>query len=56
LEEKAKELETLLEEKDSKIRTIEANPTEAHLRIENQTIQISDQDKQLKRLNIELEK
>jgi chromosome segregation ATPase len=56
LEEKVKELENLLEEKDSKIKTVEADLAKAHLRIENQATQISDQDKQLKRLNIELEK
>jgi chromosome segregation ATPase len=55
-EEKVKELENLLEEKDSKIKIAEADLIEAHLRIENQSTQISDQDKQLKRLNIELEK
>jgi DNA repair exonuclease SbcCD ATPase subunit len=51
LEGKVKDLENLLEEKDSKIKT-----AKAHFRIENQVIQISDQDKQLKRLNTELEK
>jgi chromosome segregation ATPase len=56
LEEKVKEIENLLEEKDSKIKTVEADLAEAPLRIENQATQIFDQDKQLKRLNIELEK
>jgi chromosome segregation ATPase len=56
LEGKVKYLENLLEEKDSKIKTAEADLAKAHLRIENQTMQIFDQDKQLKRLNIELEK
>jgi hypothetical protein len=56
LEEKVKELENLLDEKDSEVKTAEADLAEAHLRIENQATQISDQDKQLKRLNIELEK
>jgi chromosome segregation ATPase len=56
LEEKVNELENLLEEKDSKIKTVEADLAEAHLRIENQATQISNQDKQLKRQNIELEK
>jgi hypothetical protein len=40
-----KEFENLLEENDSKIKTAEADLAEAHLRIENQAIQISDQDK-----------
>jgi hypothetical protein len=34
LEGKVKELENLLEEKDSKIKTVEADLAEAHLRIE----------------------
>jgi outer membrane murein-binding lipoprotein Lpp len=51
LEGKVKDLENLLEEKGSKIKTAEADLAEAHLRIENQAIQISDQYKQLKRLN-----
>jgi hypothetical protein len=56
MEGKVKGLENLLEEKDSKIKTTEADHAEAHLRIGNQVIQISDQDKQLKRLSTELEK
>jgi hypothetical protein len=55
LEEKVKDLENLLEEKDSKIKTAKGDLAKAHLRIENQITQISDQDKQLKRLNTELE-
>jgi outer membrane murein-binding lipoprotein Lpp len=51
LEGKVKDLENLLEEKGSKIKTAEADLAKAHLRIENQAIQISDQYKQLKRLN-----
>jgi hypothetical protein len=42
LEGKVKDLESLLEEKDSKIKTAEADLAEAHLWIENQVIQISD--------------
>jgi hypothetical protein len=55
LEGKVKDLENLLEEKDSKIKTAKADLAEAHLWIENQVIQISYQDKQLKKLNTELE-
>ena len=42
-----KELENLLVEKDSKIRTAEADLAEAHLRIKDQNARISDQNKQL---------
>jgi hypothetical protein len=42
LEGKVKDLENLLEEKDSKIKVAEADLAEAHLWIENQVIQISD--------------
>ena len=56
LEEKVKDLENLLEEKDSKMKTTKADLVESHLRIENHVIQISGQDKQLKRLSTELEK
>jgi chromosome segregation ATPase len=56
LEKKLKDLDTLLEENNSKIKDVEADLAEAHLRNENQIIQISDQDKQLKRLSKELEK
>jgi hypothetical protein len=56
LEGKAKDLENLLEEKDSKIKTTDAGLTEAHLWTQNQVIQISDQDKQFNRLSSELEK
>ena len=38
LEERVKELENLLEEKDSKIKTTEAYLAEAHLRIKNQAV------------------
>jgi hypothetical protein len=55
-EEKVKELENILQKNDSKIKIVEANLAKAYLQIENQATQISDQDKQLKRLNIELEK
>ena len=55
LEGKVKDLENLLEEKDSKIKTAKADLAEAHLWIENQVIQISYQDKQLTKLNTELE-
>jgi hypothetical protein len=56
LEKKVKDLENLLEEKNSKIKAVEAHLVEAHLHNENQIIQISDQDKQLKRLSKELKK
>jgi hypothetical protein len=45
LEERVKELENLLEEKDSKIKTAEANLTKAHLRIKEHATRISDQNK-----------
>jgi chromosome segregation ATPase len=54
LEERVKELENLLEEKDSKIKTTEAYLVEAHLRIKNQAIRISDQNKQLEEVNSNL--
>jgi predicted nucleic acid-binding Zn-ribbon protein len=47
LENKVKDLENLIEEKNSKIKAVEADFGEARLHIENQIIQISDQDKQL---------
>jgi hypothetical protein len=47
LEERVKELENLLEEKDSKIKIAGADMVEAHLRIKDQATQISDQNKQL---------
>jgi vacuolar-type H+-ATPase subunit I/STV1 len=56
LEGKVKDLENLLEEKDSKIEAAEADHAKAHLQIENQVIKISNQDKQLKRLSTELKK
>jgi hypothetical protein len=56
LEKKVKDLENLLEEKNSKIKAVEAHLVEAHLHNENQVIQISDQDKQLKMLSKDLEK
>jgi hypothetical protein len=40
-----KELENFLAEKDSKIKTAEADLVEAHLRIKDQTTRIFDQDK-----------
>jgi uncharacterized coiled-coil protein SlyX len=45
LEERVKELENLLAEKDSKIKTAEADLAEAHLRIKDQTARISYQNK-----------
>ena len=56
LEGKVKDLKNLLKEKYSKIKIAEGDLVEAHLRIKNQVIEISDQDKQLKRLNTKLEK
>jgi chromosome segregation ATPase len=56
LEGNVKDLENLLEEKNSKIKAVKAHLAEAHLQNENQVIQISDYDKQLKRLSTELEK
>jgi hypothetical protein len=47
LEERVKELENLLAEKDSEIKTAEVDLTEAHLWIKDQTTRISDQNKQL---------
>ena len=44
-EKKVKDFENLLEEKDSKIKVVEADLSEAHLWSENQIIQISDQNK-----------
>jgi hypothetical protein len=55
LEGKVKDLENLLEEKDSKMKTVEADLVESYLWIENHVIQISGLDKQLKRLNTVLE-
>ena len=51
-----KDFENLLEEKNSKIKAVEADLVEAHLCSENQIIQISDQNKQLEGLSKELEK
>jgi hypothetical protein len=45
LEERVKELENLLELKDSKIKTNEADLAEAHLRIKDQATRLSDQNK-----------
>jgi hypothetical protein len=45
LEERVKELENLLTEKDSKIKTAKADLAEAHLRIKDQATQIFDQNK-----------
>ena len=45
LEERVKELENLLEEKDSKIKIDKADLAEAHLRIKDQATRISDQNK-----------
>jgi uncharacterized phage infection (PIP) family protein YhgE len=56
LENKVKDLENLLEEKNSKIKAIEADLAKAHLHNENQIIQISHQNKQLEGLSKELEK
>jgi hypothetical protein len=44
-----KELENFLVEKDSKVKKVEANLVEAHLRIKDQIICISDQDNSLKK-------
>jgi uncharacterized phage infection (PIP) family protein YhgE len=56
LENKVKDLENLLEEKNSKIKAIEADLAKAYLHNENQIIQISHQNKQLEGLSKELEK
>jgi uncharacterized protein YhaN len=45
LEERVKELENLLAEKDSKIKTAEADLAGAHLRIKDQSARISYQNK-----------
>jgi chromosome segregation ATPase len=45
LEESVKELENLLELKDSKIKRNEVDLAEAHLRIKDQATRISDQNK-----------
>jgi hypothetical protein len=42
LEKKVKNLEDLLEEKNSKLKVVEANLAEAHLHSKNQVVQISD--------------
>jgi uncharacterized glyoxalase superfamily protein PhnB len=44
-----KELENFLAEKDSKVKKVKANLVEAHLRIKDQTVRISDQDNSLKK-------
>jgi hypothetical protein len=54
LEERVKELENLLEEKDSNIKNAEADLTKAHLRIKEQAIRIFDQNKQLEEANSNL--
>ena len=54
LENKVKDLENLIEEKNSKIKVVEADSGEACLHIENQIIQVYDQDKRLKGLSKEL--
>jgi chromosome segregation ATPase len=54
LEERVKELENLLEEKDSKINTAEADLAKAHLRIKDQATRISDQNKQLEKAHSNL--
>jgi hypothetical protein len=47
LEKRVKELENFLAEKDSKVKNVEADLTEAHLQIKDQVVRISNQDKQL---------
>ena len=47
MEERLKELENLLEEKDSKIKIAGADMVEAHLRIKDQATRISNQNKQI---------
>jgi chromosome segregation ATPase len=54
LEERVKEIENLLEEKDSKINTAEADLAEAHLWIKDQATRISDQNKQLEKAHSKL--
>jgi hypothetical protein len=54
LEEKVKDLENLLVEKDSKIKTTEADLAEAHLRIKDQAAQFFDQNNQLEEANSNL--
>jgi hypothetical protein len=45
-----KELENFLAEKDSKVKNVEADLAKAHLRIKDQVVRISDQDKQLEEI------
>jgi hypothetical protein len=49
-----KELENFLAEKDSKVKSVEANLVEAHLLIKDQTVLNSDQDKQLEEVHSKL--
>jgi hypothetical protein len=55
LEKKVKNLENMLEEKDSKLKVVEENLTEVHLCNKNQVIQISDHNKKLEGLSKELD-
>jgi hypothetical protein len=56
LEKKIENLENSLKEKDSLLSIAEGYIAEARLRSEKQSIQISDQDARIERLNKELEK
>jgi archaellum component FlaC len=49
-----KEHENFLAEKDSKVKAVEADLAEAHLWIKDQTVHISDQDKQLEEAHANL--
>ena len=40
-----KELENFLSEKDSKVKNVEVDLAEAHIRIKDKVVRISDQDK-----------
>jgi hypothetical protein len=45
LEKRVKELESFLVEKDSKVKNVEVDLAEAHIRIKDKVVRISDQDK-----------
>ena len=54
LEKRVKELENFLAEKDSKVKNVEADLTEAHLWIKDQDVCISEQVKQLEEVHSKL--
>jgi peptidoglycan hydrolase CwlO-like protein len=54
LENRVKELESFLAEKDSKVKNVKADLPEAHLRIKDQAARISNRDEQLEEVHSKL--